>query len=286
MDGQRRFGGPMNKARKIFARTLILFGSRKARALGRLFAVAAVGLTVLHGATRSGAFENEASAWSKLPGRLASIVGMAADHIQISGLAQHEPSEVLDALALRPGKSIVGFDANAARQALQALPWVKTASVEREYPNMLKITVTERVALALWQHDHQLDLIDESGVAMGQPRFLLADHLPLVTGQGANLAAADFINELSAIPGLSQKVSAAARVGNRRWTLYLTNGVKVALPEDGLAQALQTVWNLDQQQALLSKGISLVDMRIPGEMIVQPTVADIPPPTGAKAATK
>ena len=276
----------MKKSRSVFATTINLFGSRKARGLGRVFAVGAIAATVLHGAARSGAFENDASAWSKLPGRLASILGLAADHIQISGLAQHEPSEVLDALALRPGESIVGFDANTARQALQALPWVKTASVEREYPNMLKINVTERVALALWQHDHQLDLIDESGVAMGQPRFLLADHLPLVTGPGANVAAADFINELSAIPGLSQKVSAAARVGNRRWTLYLSNGVKIALPEDGLAQALQTVWTLDQQQALLSKGISLVDMRIPGEMIVQPTMADSPPPGSTKAATK
>jgi len=267
----------MSKLHKCYAVALAIFGARRTRAAALILALVAVSATVLHGVSRSGGFQNEASAWSKLPGRLASVIGLAADHIQISGLVQHEPDEILAALALKPGKSIVGFDANFARQTLQSLTWVKTASVEREYPNMLKITVKERVAIALWQHDHQVEMIDDTGVAMGQPHFLMANHLPLVTGEDANLTTVDLINDLSAIPGLSEKISAAARVGKRRWTLYFANGVKVALPEDGVRPALQAVWNLDQQQAILAKGISMIDMRLPGQMTVQVSEAEVLP---------
>ncbi len=246
-----------------------VFDSRLLRAAALALSCTTVAITLVHGASRSGAFDNEASPWSKLPGRLASIVGLAADHIQISGLAQHDPEEILAALDLRPGKPIIGFDASAARKALESIPWVKSAGVEREYPNTLKINVAERTAIALWQMNQQVTLIDDQGVAMGQPRFLLANHLPLVTGDGANTAAAELVNDLSAIPALQQHVTGAARVGNRRWTLYLDNGVKLALPEQGVPEALNLVGRLDRDQAILSKGISMLDMRAPGRMTVQ-----------------
>ena len=246
-----------------------VFDSRLLRAATLALSCTAVAITLVHGASRSGAFDNETSPWSKLPVRLASIVGLAADHIQISGLAQHDPEEILAALDLRPGKSIIGFDASAARKALESIPWVKSAGVEREYPNTLKINVAERTAIALWQMNQQVTLIDDQGVAMGQPRFLLANHLPLVTGDGANTAAAELVNDLSAIPALQQHVTGAARVGKRRWTLYLDNGVKLALPEQGVPEALNLVGRLDRDQAILSKGISMLDMRVPGRMTVQ-----------------
>jgi cell division protein FtsQ len=259
----------MNRFTAVAQGFISVFDSRMLRAAALTLSCTAVAVTLVHGASRSGAFENEASPWSRLPGRLASIFGLAADRIQISGLAQHDPQEILAALNLRPGKPIIGFDASAARKTLESIPWVKSAGVEREYPNTLKINVAERTAIALWQMNQQVTLIDDQGVAMDQPRFLLANHLPLVTGDGANTAAAELVNDLSAIPALQQHVTGAARVGKRRWTLYLDNGVKLALPEQGVPEALNLVAGLDRDQAILTKGISMLDMRVPGKMTVQ-----------------
>jgi len=97
---------------------------------------------------------------------VSSLLGFAADDIRIAGLAQHNASEVLDTLHLKPGGSLLGFDADAARQALEKLRWVKTASVTREYPNQLRATVVERHAIALWQNGNNVDLIDETGADM------------------------------------------------------------------------------------------------------------------------
>lgn len=274
----------MNRLTATAQGFISVFDSRLLRAAALALSCVAVAATIVHGASKSGAFEDEASVWSKLPGRLASLVGLSADHIQISGLAQHDAEEILAALNLKPGKALIGFDANAARKTLENIPWVKSASVEREYPNMLKINVSERSAIALWQFNQVVNLIDDQGVAMGQPRFLLANHLPLVTGDGANTAAAELINDLSAIPALQQHVTGAARVGKRRWTLYLDNGVKLALPEQGVPAALQLAAGLDRDQAILSKGITMLDMRVQGRLTVQ--VAEVEPADGDQPAKK
>jgi len=250
------------------------------RLAARLGAVMLVATTVLHGAARSSAFEDDRSPWSKLPGRLASSIGLAADDIQVAGLEQHDVSEVLQALDLKPGKSLIGFDTNMARRTLETLPWLRSAGVAREYPNLLKINLTERRGIALWQHGPDIDLIDETGAAMGKPHYVVAGQLPMVTGEGANTAAAELINQMSAIPGLSNRVHAAARVGDRRWTLFLDNGVKLALPEKGAADAMKLAWNLDQTQGLWSKGISVIDLRLSGQLAVQVAAAQAADPSG------
>ena len=230
-----------------------------------LMMIALTGI-VIHGAYRAGSFEEEQGPLSGLPGRVSSLVGLAADDISITGLDQHDALEVLSILHVKPGTSLLGFDADAARYALESLPWVKSASVSREYPNMLRATLVERHAVALWQNAGAVDLIDDSGSKMGPATMGNTNQFLLVTGVGANTAAANLINQLSAIPELQKRVTAAARVGARRWNLYLDTGVKLALPEDGVPEALKTAWSLEQDQALFSKGVALIDLRLHGQV--------------------
>ena len=92
--------------------------------------------------------------------------------------------------------------------------------------------------------------------------------LPLVSGEGAQVAAVDLINQLEATPDIMLQMRAAARVSDRRWTLYLDNGVTILLPEENAGAALALVERLDRTQQLLSKGITSVDLRIAGRVVV------------------
>ena len=266
--------------------SLVILGSWQVRNVARICAFFALATTILHGASRSGAFENDASFLNKMPGRLASLFGMAADDIQIAGLAQHDPAEIMEALHLKSGGSLVGFDAGTARVALEQVIWIKSASVAREYPNALRIAISERKAIAIWQHGAEIDLVDDTGKAMGQPKFVVSGQFPLITGQGADVAAPELINQISAIPGLLQRVTAAARVGGRRWTLYMDSGVKVALPEEGVGEALKVVWDAEQSQGLFAKGINLVDLRIRGRMTLQVAETENVESPSSRAPTK
>ena len=97
--------------------------------------------------------------------------------------------------------------------------------------------------------------------------------LPLVTGEGAQFAAAELINQVSANPALMLQMRAAAWVGGRRWTLYLDSGVTVLLPERGWVEAMRKLKMLDETQQLLSKGIRSVDFRVADRISV--AVAEI-----------
>ena len=62
--------------------------------------------------------------------------------------------------------------------------------------------------------------------------------LPLIVGDGAPEHAAEALFDLLGdAAGAADRVSAAVRVGERRWNLRLDNGIDVKLPEDGAGRA-------------------------------------------------
>jgi cell division protein FtsQ len=198
---------------------------------------------------------------------------MAAKDIKIHGLTHHEPDALLSAIDVVPGESLIGFDAVLARRQLEDLDWVAAAKVQRLFPNQIEISVVERAPFAVWQLGNTYHVIDRSGGVMtGLPALQLVK-LPLVSGEGANLAAEELINQLEVYPTLLLRVKAASRVGKRRWNLYLDSGVAVLLPEEKWTGALATLDGLDRSQKLLSRGIRSVDLRLGGQVTV--AVAEI-----------
>lgn len=273
MDGQRRIGQPMTKDnlrtyRRPRAGFMAFCQTRRARFAARAGAVMFLGVTIMHAVMLGGYLDYPNSPWLKIPGKLSSVVGMAADDIRIKGLVHQDPEMVLAALGIKPGGSLVGFDAATAKQFLEDLDWVASAKVQRLFPNQLEISVVERVPFAVWQRGGSYYVIDRSGSAMSNLAPGAMPSLPLVTGEGAQFEVEGLVNQLEATPDLSSKVKAAARVGQRRWNLYLDNGITVLLPEKDVAAALAQLQALEGSQHLLSKGVKTVDMRFAGRVIV------------------
>lgn len=259
MDGQRRIAQPMTSS-AIY--------SMRLRILARGCAVLFLGVTIMHSVIVGGYLNYEGSPWLKIPGKLSGLVGLAADDIRIKGLVHQEPEKLLAALGIKPGASLVGFDADKARQLLENLDWVSDATVQRHFPNQLDIVVVERVPFAIWQRGGSYYVIDQSGSAMSSVTANQVQGLPLVTGEGAQFAAKELVNQLEVTPSILLKVKAAARVGQRRWNLYLDNGITIQLPEKDVGAALARLDALDTSQRLLSKGIRNVDLRLSGQIIV------------------
>jgi cell division protein FtsQ len=249
-------------ARKSASRDVAL----RYRVAARVSAVAFLVASMLHGAGQAGALDYAGSPFLRVTGQLASLIGMAADDIQITGIEHHDPSLVLSLIRVSAGGSLMQFDAGKAKATLESQNWISSASVQRKFPNQLEIVISERTPFAIWQMDGKHFVIDRNGVAMSGLDAMQLKDLPMVTGEGANLAAAEIVNQLVVNPELMSKLAAAARVGKRRWTLYLDNGVKIALPEQGIEQALKEVKLLDGSEKILSRGISELDLRVPGQV--------------------
>ncbi len=286
MDGQRRINQPMTRAYGLGhqAGFLAIGQAKRARITARFSAVLFLGMTIVHGIILGGHLNYEGSPWPKIPGKLSSLVGWAADDIRITGLVHQEPEMLLAALGIRPGGSLIGFDTANAKALLENLDWVSTATVQRSFPNKLEISVEERVPFAVWQRAGSYYVIDRSGSAMSNLPPGKLPSLPLVSGEGAQFEVAGLVNQLEVYPDLSSKVSGAARVGQRRWNLYLDNGISILLPENNVAEALARLEALESSQHLLSKGVKNVDLRLSGRVIVG--IAEIEETTSDKSKLK
>ncbi|MEM7426343.1 MAG: cell division protein FtsQ/DivIB [Pseudomonadota bacterium] len=227
-------------------------------ALSALFLCVAVVYSLWLG----GQFQQAGSPYKLALDGLSGVVGLSAREIQIDGLKNVQSRHVLEAISVHEGSSLIGFDAVAARRQLADLDWVVEATVQRLFPNRLHVTVKERRPYAIWQENKRFHVIDDSGQVMSKLDPKKWSHLPVVAGEGAQQAAAELINQLEAHSSLRLPVRAAARVADRRWTLYLANGIKVLLPARDVPGALQRLAELENGQGILGRDIASIDLRL------------------------
>ncbi len=93
--------------------------------------------------------------------------------------------------------------------------------------------------------------------------------LPLVVGRGAEQQAKDFLTVLDRYASIRSVLRASILVGERRWNLRLTNGIDVRLPETNVDVALDRLVALDRDKKLLSRDITMVDLRLPDRVTVR-----------------
>ena len=115
----------------------------------------------------------------------------------------------------------------------------------------LRVSVTERLPVILWRGPDGLMKLDREGVAIG-PVETRADHgdLPVIAGQGADREVVEALALLALAEPLSARLRGLVRVGERRWTLSLENGIDILLPQDGAAGALARVLAFGSLSAL------------------------------------
>lgn len=197
--------------------------------------------------------------------------GLRLANVHVIGRERTQPQEILEAVALKQGEPILDFDPHAARGRLEALPWVREATVERRLPDLIYVTLSERRAMALWQLDGKLSVVDQEGQVIPVARPEDFAGLPLIVGPGAAEAAEGLFVLLATEPELARQVTAAVRVGGRRWNLRMEPGIDVRLPEEGAVEAWQMLGRLDREQGLLSRDLVVIDLRQPDRLLVRPS---------------
>ncbi|KAB0680957.1 cell division protein FtsQ/DivIB [Aureimonas leprariae] len=198
-------------------------------------------------------------------------LGFSIDKVDVSGNAETSEIDVLQALWSTGAQSLPSLDVDAARQTLEAMPWIQSASVAKTYPDRVTISLVEKHPFAVWQKGGELLVIDREGREIMPYLPNRFASLPFVVGPGANEDAAEFLDAMDVLPELRARVRAYVRVGDRRWDLRLENGLTVRLPEDGAVEAAAELTRMDKETGLLSRDIAGVDMRVADRVIVRLT---------------
>jgi cell division protein FtsQ len=199
----------------------------------------------------------------------ANAAGFRIAEVSLSGEKEVSREEILTTAGVTGRASLLFLDADAARARLMANPWIADAAVLKLYPNRLQITITERRAFALWQKNGQVKVIAADGTVLEpfvESRYV---NLPLVVGRGAERQAKDFLDILDRYPDVANQVRASMLVAQRRWDVLLKNGIDIQLPEMNAAAALNRLVELDKDKKLLSRDITIVDLRLPDRVTVR-----------------
>ncbi len=219
------------------------------------------------------------TAWLyQLPDRLwlAAAKGVAAAgfevrNVEVDGAKEMRKLPLYTAALDGASDSMLLVDLDEVKQRLELLPWVEEARVGRVLPDTLKIDITERRPVAIWQNDGMHRLIDAQG------RILQADDLgrfaslPLVVDDGADRQAGTLVKLLEDYPAFAEHFASATWRGGRRWDVQLKSGETILLPEgDGaVRRALDSFVRMERDTKLTGRGFAALDFRVPKQMVVR-----------------
>jgi len=225
---------------------------------------------VLYGLFVGGHVSEGANGIAERTNRLLALSGFSIQDVTVVGRVRTDKQALSDASGIKRGDPIFGFDTEAARQRVERLGWVESATVTRLLPDTIRIEVTERAPFALWQRGGMLSVIDAEGRPITDEGIQEFAHLPFIVGFGAPREAPALLTLMQAEqPQLLQRVRAFVRVSGRRWNLRLENGVDVKLPESGVEKALADLVAHDARHRILSRDIVAVDLRLPDRVSVE-----------------
>jgi cell division protein FtsQ len=181
---------------------------------------------------------------------------------RVEGASEDLAEAVRAKLALPLPMSSFDIDLDAARARIEALDAVQKADLRVRSGGILQVVITERVPVAIWRTEAGLTLVDESGhrVAGLLSRADRSD-LPLIAGDGADLATPEALDLIAAAGPLTPRIRGLVRVGDRRWDLVLDRDQRVLLPAENPVQALERLLALDHAQDLMNRDILTVDLR-------------------------
>ena len=208
------------------------------------------------------------SVWQATSVRMGEA-GLRVEEVLLQGREHESAERITRVLGIRRGAPILAINLQDAREQLEALPWVRIASVERQLPNTVRVKIVERRPVALWQRENKLTLIDSEGVIITSEELGRFRHLIVVVGKTAPVHAASLIQTLTKEPNLKKRVNAAIRVGDRRWNVRMDNGIYIRLPEKDTEAAWRHFAKLERKHQLLKQDLLSIDLRMPGQMIVR-----------------
>jgi cell division protein FtsQ len=181
---------------------------------------------------------------------------------RVEGSSPELAEAVRARLALPLPMSSFDIDLDAARERIEGLDAVLRADLRVRAGGVLQVMITEREPVAVWRTEDGLTLVDETGHRVAG-LFSRSDRpdLPLVAGEGAELAMPEALALFDAAGPLTPRIRGLVRMGERRWDIVLDRKQRVMLPEKNPVQALERLLALDHAQDLMNRDILTVDLR-------------------------
>ena len=192
-------------------------------------------------------------------------------NVKISGIKNTKVSDIVNIVSDQRGISLTSIDLKKISSEIDNIDWVKKSELRKIYPSTLEVQVYEHNPIAIWYNEGDKFLVDRDSKIITELNPNKFKNLKVVAGPNALEDIPVIISMIKKYPEFEKKIKSLLRVGDRRWTIRLHNGITIHLPEKNIANAIEEIEDLDNEYSLLSRYIEIIDMRLPDRIDILPT---------------
>lgn len=150
-----------------------------------------------------------------------------------------DPNLVRNTVSSHIKNGFFDLDTLTLQHELIKLPWVYSASIQRNWPNTITINLTEQIPLAKWK---DTALVNQDGIIITPPPInKSAENLPVFSGP--ETSSLEILQAYKNMQHLLQPLNLTINKLNLNlpffWTLELNNKTKLLLNYDDYAEKLQ-----------------------------------------------
>jgi cell division protein FtsQ len=182
--------------------------------------------------------------------------------VEVGGQFQRvAPVQIEEAVAPFRGAGFVSVDLDSLQGALEMIPWVDRARVERRWPNGVRVFITEHVPAARWGED---GLMNTRGELFIRGARHLPPELPQLIGPDGKEeeVARLYLDTYPRLLAVGMRLSRVELDARGAWQLTLANGVSVRLGRQDVAVRLERFIRVASPLVAARSGeVGYVDLR-------------------------
>ncbi|MDC3084470.1 cell division protein FtsQ/DivIB [Gammaproteobacteria bacterium] len=192
-------------------------------------------------------------------------------NVKILGIENTKPTEVINIVSGLKETSLSNIDLHEISTQINNIDWIKKSELRKVYPSTLVVKVYEHNPIAIWFNNGNKFLVDDESEIIKELNPNNFKNLKVIAGLNALEDIPEIISMIRNYPEFEKKIKSLLRVGDRRWTVRLHNGITIHLPEKNVANAIEEIEQLDSKHALLSRYVDIIDMRLPDRIDIMPS---------------
>ncbi len=182
--------------------------------------------------------------------------------IRLQDVPEDLAAKVRQAADIKLPVSSFHVDLDAVKNRIEEIDAVRQASLFLRAGGVLEIVIEERIPVVIWRGAKRLEMLDAEGQRVGYISHRTdRPDLPLLAGQGIGPHIDEALEILDAAHPVSDRIRGLVRVGERRWDIVLDRDQRVMLPEEDAVRTVEHVMAMQITQDVLSRDISVMDMR-------------------------
>ncbi|MDA9558891.1 FtsQ-type POTRA domain-containing protein [Alphaproteobacteria bacterium] len=208
---------------------------------------------------------------TKIVNLILKDLGFELKNIEVQGNYFIQKSEIIKDIKFINCENLFCLDLKNSKENIEKNNWIKSVQLRLTLPSQLKIIIQEEKPYFVYKNNKKMALLNKNGYEIDTLDHINKEYKNLVvlTGEGAIDNISNLLNILALNNTISEKVTEARLIANRRWSLKYLNNTIIELPENNPEKAFYKVAELDRKYGLLLNKLKKIDLRVNDRMIIQ-----------------